>query len=203
MNAPEQIVFIIDDDDGFRESVDWLLQAEEITTMGFSSAKKFLENYQDQSGCILLDVRMPDINGLTALQLIRDKGISIPVIMISGHGDIPIAVNAMKNGAQDFIEKPFDDEHLIRTINQNLSIASEIASENAQKKVIEDTYNSLTRREKEVMKQVILGQSNKQIAETLEISPKTVEVHRAKVMKKMQADSLPLLVKLAGQLNCF
>lgn len=202
MNSSEQqVVFIIDDDDGFRESADWLLQSEEITTCGFASPRRFLETYQGESGCILLDVRMPDMNGLTALQLIREKGIEIPVIMISGHGDIPIAVNAMKNGAQDFIEKPFDDEHLIRVINQNLRYALELFSIKSHKDLIKKAFNSLTRREKEVMKLVIEGSSNKQIAEKLEISPKTVEVHRSKVMKKMAADSLPELVKQASQLD--
>ncbi|MGH1461709.1 MAG: response regulator transcription factor [Neptuniibacter sp.] len=199
MNTSEQnIVFIIDDDDGFRESVHWLLQAEDIKTLGYASARKFLDDYQNQTGCILLDVRMPDINGLTALQMIREREINMPVIMISGHGDIAIAVSAMKHGAQDFIEKPFDDEHLIRIINQSLQQANEISVKQASVSKVQEEFESLSRREKEVMKLVVSGNSNREIAEQLEISPKTVEVHRSRVMSKMHADNLAHLVKKAA-----
>jgi RNA polymerase sigma factor (sigma-70 family) len=196
MTQPDQCtVFIIDDDDGFRESVRWLLQAENIETSGFSSPLKFMESYQGQTGCILLDVRMPDINGLAALKMIRDKNINMPVIMISGHGDIPIAVRAIKQGAQEFIEKPFDDEHLLRVINQCLKQASEISEKQSSIARVQNEFNSLSRREKEVMNLVVAGLSNREIAEKLEISPKTVEVHRSRVMQKMNSDNLALLVK--------
>lgn len=188
-------VFIIDDDDGFRESVRWLLQSESIETCGFASPLKFMESYQGETGCILLDVRMPDINGLTALKMIRDKNIKMPVIMISGHGDIPIAVRAIKQGAQEFIEKPFDDEHLLRVINHCLQQASEISAKESSIALVQNEFDSLSRREKEVMNLVVSGLSNREIAESLEISPKTVEVHRSRVMHKMNSDSLALLVK--------
>ncbi|MGB0281548.1 MAG: response regulator transcription factor [Neptuniibacter sp.] len=196
MTQPDQCtVFIIDDDDGFRESVRWLLQAENIETCGFASPLKFMESYQGETGCILLDVRMPDINGLTALKMIRDKNINMPIIMISGHGDIPIAVRAIKQGAQEFIEKPFDDEHLLRVINQCLQQASEISEKESSLAVVQNEFESLSRREKEVMNLVVSGLSNREIAENLEISPKTVEVHRSRVMHKMNSDNLALLVK--------
>lgn len=202
MTSPEQnTVFIIDDDDGFRESVHWLLQSENIETCGFSSPRKFLDTYNNETGCILLDVRMPDINGLTALKMIRERNINMPVIMISGHGDIPIAVRSMKQGAQDFIEKPFDDEHLIRVINQSLSQANEISVQESSVAVIQAEYESLSRREKEVMLLVVEGNSNREIAEKLGISPKTVEVHRARVMRKMNADNLAVLVKKSALLQ--
>lgn len=202
MTLPEQsTVFIIDDDDGFRESVHWLLQAENISTCGYSSARTFLDTYKNETGCILLDVRMPDINGLAALKLIREKNINMPVIMISGHGDIPIAVRAMKQGAQDFIEKPFDDEHLIRVINQCLSQAGEISEHESQLASVQRHFESLSRREKEVMQLVVSGLSNKEVAETLEISPKTVEVHRSRVMRKMGCDNLAILVQKSALLK--
>ncbi|WP_420598326.1 response regulator transcription factor [Neptuniibacter sp.] len=202
MTLPDQnTVFIIDDDDGFRESVHWLLQAENISTCGYSSARTFLETYNNETGCILLDVRMPDINGLAALKLIREKNINMPVIMISGHSDIPIAVRAMKQGAQDFIEKPFDDEHLIRVINQCLCQAGEISEYESQLAIVKRHFESLSRREKEVMQLVVSGLSNKEVAETLEISPKTVEVHRSRVMRKMDCDNLAILVKKSATLS--
>ena len=195
------IVFVIDDDDDFRESVRWLLNSESIETLGYSSARLFLEQYKGETGCILLDVRMPDINGLTALQLIQEKQIKIPVIMISGHGDIPIAVSSMKHGASDFIEKPFDDEDLIRLVNQALTQANRQAEANSDIEKIQQDYASLSRREKEVMTLVVSGNANREVAESLGISPKTVEVHRSRVMAKMKADNLPDLVKKAAALE--
>lgn len=194
------IVFIIDDDDGFRESVQWLLQSEDLQTVGFSSARTFLDEYQNEIGCILLDIRMPDINGLTALQLMQEQKINIPIIMISGHGDIPIAVSAMKHGATDFIEKPFDDDALLRLVHQALTKAAQLAEESSSLMMLQENYAQLSRREKQVMEQVVSGLANREIAETLGISPKTVEVHRSRVMSKMAAESLPDLVKKATQL---
>ena len=194
------IVFIIDDDDGFRESVQWLLQSEDLQTVGFSSARTFLDEYQNEIGCILLDIRMPDINGLTALQLMQEQKINIPIIMISGHGDIPIAVSAMKHGATDFIEKPFDDDALLRLVHQALTKAAQLAEESSSLMMLQENYAQLSRREKQVMEQVVSGLANREIAEKLGISPKTVEVHRSRVMSKMAAESLPDLVKKATQL---
>lgn len=194
-------VFIIDDDDDFRESVTWLLQSEDLQTQAFASAKTFLDYYQDEIGCILLDVRMPDINGLSALQVFKEKKINIPVIIISGHGDIPMAVSAMKHGASDFIEKPFDDEHLLKLVNQCLSKAEEQAQSQSSSLQVQQVYERLSRREKEVMTLVVEGKANREIAEELGISPKTVEVHRSRVMNKMEAESLPDLVKKSAILE--
>lgn len=197
---PDGTVFIVDDDDDFRDSMQWLLEAEGLRVTSFASASAFLETYDGQPGCMLLDVRMPDINGLALQQILLDKGFSLPIIVISGHGDIPMAVTAIKNGAMDFIEKPFDDAVLLHRVNLGLKQACEQQRQNRLRNETRGRYESLSRREKEVMALVVAGRANREIAEDLGISPKTVEVHRSRVMGKMQADSLPQLVNMAGLL---
>lgn len=193
-------VFIVDDDTDFRDSMQWLLESDNFTVQTFHCAQDFLARYQDEPGCMLLDVRMPEINGLALQQIMKERGIRLPIIVVSGHGDIPMAVNAMKNGALDFIEKPFDDEVLIRLVEQGLKQAVQMHKDNSARDQIRRCYDQLSRREKEVMALVVQGHSNRLIAEQLGISPKTVEVHRARVMSKMQADSLPELVQQANRL---
>lgn len=194
-------IFIVDDDNDFRDSMKWLLESDNFHVSAFASAQDFLDRYQGEMGCMLLDVRMPDINGLALQQIMIERGIKLPIIVISGHGDIPMAVNAMKNGALEFIEKPFDDEVLLRVVKQGLQRASEMFRESTEVQQISAYYQSLSRREKEVMALVVSGKSNREVAEALGISPKTVEVHRARVMSKMHADSLPVLVQQANRLN--
>lgn len=194
-------VFIVDDDNDFRDSMKWLLEADNFHVVGFSSAHDFLDRYDGEMGCMLLDIRMPEINGLALQQIMIERGIKLPIIIISGHGDIPMAVNAMKNGALDFIEKPFDDEVLLRLVEHGLQRADDMFKDSNELKVIRSYYASLSKREKEVMALVVGGKSNREIAEELGISPKTVEVHRARVMSKMRAENLPVLVQQANRLN--
>lgn len=179
----------------------WLLESDNFHVVGFHSAQDFLSRYNGDMGCMLLDVRMPEINGLALQQIMIDRGIKLPMIVISGHGDIPMAVNAMKNGAIDFIEKPFDDEVLLRLVEMGLQRATEIFKNQSAVSESLLNYGSLSKREKEVMALVVGGKPNREIAESLGISPKTVEVHRARVMSKMRSASLPDLVQQASRLS--
>jgi RNA polymerase sigma factor (sigma-70 family) len=149
---------------------------------------------------MLLDVRMPEINGLALQQLMLERDIRLPVIIITGHGDVPMAVNAMKNGALDFLEKPFDDEVLLRLVDKAMAEAGKRFSEQNEQRELQELYETLSRREREVMELVVTGNSNREIAETLGISPKTVEVHRSRVMSKMRAESLAQLVQMHSRL---
>lgn len=194
-------VFIVDDDDDFRDSMQWLLESDDLPVQSFSSARDFLSQYKGEKGCMLLDVRMPEINGLALQQIMLERDIRLPIVVLSGHGDIPMAVTAMKNGAIDFLEKPFDDEVLIPLVQTALQKAEEQFAGQEQLNQIRELYDSLSRREKEVMALVVTGKANREIAEDLGISPKTVEVHRSRVMSKMRAESLPVLVNQATQLE--
>ncbi|BBB26033.1 response regulator transcription factor [Amphritea japonica] len=194
-------VFIVDDDDDFRDSMQWLLESDDLPVESFSSARDFLSNYKGDKGCMLLDVRMPEINGLALQQIMLEREINLPIIVLSGHGDIPMAVTAMKNGAIDFLEKPFDDEVLIPLVQNALKKADVMFADQQQQEQIIKRYEDLSRREREVMTLVVSGKSNREIAEELGISPKTVEVHRSRVMSKMHAESLPDLVNQAAQLE--
>ncbi|MFC6672260.1 response regulator transcription factor [Marinobacterium aestuariivivens] len=200
-STPETTVFIVDDDDDFRDSMQWLLESDGLQVRGFASAERFLDQYDGQPGCMLLDVRMPTLSGLALQQILHERDICLPVIVISGHGDIPMAVTALKNGAMDFLEKPFDDDSLLHLVRQGLARADEQLQQGRALQRIRQRHSSLSRREKEVMALVVVGRPNREIAEELGISPKTVEVHRSRVMSKMQADSLPELVNMANRLG--
>lgn len=194
-------IYIVDDDEDFRDSMQWLLESANHNVITFPSAREFLDNFSGEVGCMLLDVRMPEINGLALQQIMQERNIQMPIIVISGHGDIPMAVSAMKQGAMDFLEKPFDGDVLLRLVNRALGKAQKARDQQGAQKEIQENYASLSRREKEVMTLVVAGNANRQIAEELDISPKTVEVHRSRVMSKMRAGSLAALVKQAAQLN--
>ncbi|MBN3560710.1 response regulator transcription factor [Aliamphritea spongicola] len=194
-------VFIVDDDDDFRDSMQWLLESADLNVSSFASARDFLSSYKGEAGCMLLDVRMPEINGLALQQIMKERDIRLPIVVLSGHGDIPMAVTAMKNGALDFLEKPFDDEVLLPLVENALAHSSTLFENQQQQQQIQDLHDSLSRREKQVMALVVAGRANREIAEELGISPKTVEVHRSRVMSKMRAGSLPELVKQAEQLS--
>ncbi|MCP8686609.1 response regulator transcription factor [Marinobacterium sedimentorum] len=198
---PDGTVFIVDDDDDFRASMQWLLESDGLRVTSFNGAQAFLDGYDGSPGCMLLDVRMPEINGLALQQMLLEKGIELPIIVLSGHGDIPMAVTAIKNGAMDFLEKPFDDALLLHRVDLGLRQACELQQQKQQQAHARGRYDSLSRREKEVMALVVAGRANREIAEDLGISPKTVEVHRARVMSKMEASSLPVLVTQAAQLG--
>ena len=201
MSRHNGTVFIVDDDDDFRDSMQWLLESDDLPVQSFSSARDFLSNYKGDKGCMLLDVRMPEINGLALQQIMLERDIRLPIVVLSGHGDIPMAVTAMKNGAIDFLEKPFDDEVLIPLVQNALIKADEMFADRQQQEQVRKQYETLSRREREVMSLVVSGKANREIAEELGISPKTVEVHRSRVMSKMRAESLPELVNQASQLE--
>lgn len=194
-------VFLVDDDTDFRESMQWLLTSSGYEVVSASSAAEFMEVYRGEQGCLLLDVRMPGINGLALQQLLQEQNTPLPIILISGHGDIPMAVNAIKAGALDFIEKPFDDRRLLNLVAKALETAAQRFEAFDQTQAIKARFSSLSQREREVMSLVIEGRANREIAEQLGISPKTVEVHRARVMTKMQANSLPELVNMSIHLK--
>lgn len=201
MTSNSKTVFIVDDDADFRESVQWLLESTQYAIESYASAQEFLDAYDQRAGCLLLDVRMPEINGLALQQIMQDQDIRLPVIILTGHGDVPMAVSAMKNGAMDFLEKPFDDDVLLKLVDKAMQEAEQRFSQLGEEQVLREYFDTLSRREREVMELVVNGNSNREIAETLGISPKTVEVHRSRVMGKMQADSLPNLVHQAARLS--
>jgi FixJ family two-component response regulator len=190
-------VYIVDDDQAVRDSLSWLIESISIKVEVYSSAQDFLDNYKpDNPGCLIADVRMPGISGLELQKILKEKNYSIPMILITGHGDVPMAVRALKNGAVDFIEKPFNDQVLLERVNQCLE---KDQSERLQNKDLQSKMSllaTLSPREREVLDQVVIGKQNKIIASDLGISNKTVEAHRANVMEKMRVSSLADLVAL-------
>lgn len=194
----DKTVFVVDDDQAIRNSLKWLIESVGMKVEAYESADEFIDNYYPgRSGCLLLDVRMPGMSGLDLQEYFVSEGIRIPVIIITGHGDVPMAVRAMKAGAVDFIEKPFNDEVLLDSIRNALTLEAEQRMEQAQRAEIAARLAHLTPRELEVMEMVTNGKSNKEIASSLGVSSKTVEAHRARVMEKMEAESLAELVKMA------
>ena len=197
-------VFIVDDDQAIRTSLKWLIESVGMNAETYASADEFMRNYYPgRAGCLLLDVRMPGMSGLELQEHFIDQDIRIPIIIITGHGDVPMAVRAMKAGAVDFIEKPFNDEQLLESIRNALNLDNEQRSDQAERAKIAALLDHLTSRELEVMEMVTNGKSNKEIAATLGVSAKTVEAHRARVMEKMEASSLAELVKMVVAANVF
>ncbi|MBT7443574.1 MAG: response regulator transcription factor [Methylococcales bacterium] len=191
-------VFVVDDDDGMRDSLKYLIESVGHNVETFGSANAFLESsYPGRSGCLLLDVRMPGMSGLELQERLVNDQIALPIIIITGHGDVPMAVRAMQSGAFDFIEKPFNHQLLLDSIHRALEQDSIQRGEQAERAEVASRLALLTPREHEVMGMVVEGQPNKVIASQLGVSAKTVEAHRAKVMEKMQARSLPQLVRMA------
>lgn len=191
-------VFIVDDDPAMRSSLRWLVESVGLHVETYPSAAEFLASYDPaRSGCLVLDVRMPGMSGLELQEKLAINHAPIPIIVITGHGDVAMAVRAMKTGAVDFIEKPFSDQVLLDRIQQALDIDAEMRLSNTEHEIIAARIALLTPREHEVMEHVVAGQLNKQIAANLNISIKTVEVHRAKIMEKMQASTLSKLVEMA------
>ena len=195
---PEPIVYVIDDDDAVRQSLEFLLKTAGISARSFDSAKAFLEVMpQIQSGCIITDVRMPEITGIDLLRQVKESKHDIPVIVITGHGDIALAVEAMKIGAIDFLEKPFDDDSLLSAVRAALSTEADVAKHKAELADIHDKLAALSNRERQVLEGLVAGKANKVIAFDLGISPRTVEIYRANLMTKMSANSLSDLVRMA------
>jgi two-component system response regulator FixJ len=190
-------VFVVDDDEAARESLTFLLRTEGMTTRSFPSATAFLSQLRDDhQGCIVTDVRMPEMDGIALVHKLRDMGNRIPIVVVTGHADIPMAVEAMRAGVTDFIEKPFESDTILRSVRRCLEAARSVDKQESEKVLIERRLELLTARERQVLDLVVDGLSNKEIAGNLGISPRTVEVHRANVMTKMQADSLSALIRM-------
>lgn len=195
---PGETVFVVDDDDAVRESLRALLEAAAFHVDDFGSAAAFLDAYKPpRPGCLVADIRMPDMDGLGLQEELARRHIALPVIVITGHGDVPLAVRAMKAGAVDFIEKPFDENLLLDSVERALESGRRLKSHASFSQMVIDRAGGLTRRERQVLEHLIAGQPNKVIAYELDISPRTVEVHRANLMEKMQARNLSELVRMA------
>ena len=192
-------IYIIDDDDAVRESTQLLIQSSDLTATikTFSSGEEFLSaDLLSTTGCVLLDIRMPGMNGVEVLKRIKEEQSDLTVIMISGHGDIPKAVETMKAGAYSFIEKPFSDTEIINVVTEGLEVSQKSHVKAELKHKAEATISKLTPREKEVLDKLVEGLLNKVIAYELGISTRTVEVHRARIMEKLEVKSLPEMVRL-------
>lgn len=196
------IVFVVDDDISVRESLELLIGCEGWQPETFASAQEFLKRPRPHvPSCLVLDVSLPGLNGLELQERIAAERADMPIIFITGHGDVPITVKAMKAGAVEFLTKPFRDEALLSAIRQALERSRIALGNEARMQSLRDRYASLTERERQVMALVVSGLLNKQVGGELGISEITVKAHRGKVMQKMKADSLPALVKMAGQLR--
>ena len=192
----ETIIHVIDDDAAVRDSIAFLLETAGLTTRTYESALAFLAEKNRAAGCIVTDVRMPDMTGLELARRLRDSGSVEPVIVVTGHADVSLAIEAMRAGVVDFIEKPFDDEILLTSIQRVLDQASKASSADLEKRTFAARLSSLSPRERDVVEGLVKGNANKVIAFDLGISPRTVEVYRANVMTKMQAGSLSELVRM-------
>jgi two-component system response regulator FixJ len=192
------MVHVVDDDEAMRDSIAFLLSAAGVAARAYESAGALLARAGElEPGCIVTDVRMPGMNGLELVAKLRELMVPHPVIVLTGHADVPLAVAAMKAGVVDFLEKPFDDETLLSSIKAALALKETVAAMDAQKEELRTRLAQLTAREREVFAAVVAGDSNKVAAQRLGISPRTVEIYRANVMAKMQAQSLSELVRMA------
>jgi two-component system response regulator FixJ len=195
-------VYIVDDDDAIRSALRLLLKSVGLTAVTVPSAQEFLATYDpQQSGCLILDVRMPGMSGIELQQQLNLRGAIIPVIFITGHGDVPMAVEAMQQGAFDFLQKPFRDQDLIERIQRALAKDQTGRAELRERARIQERLESLTAREREVLELVTSGKPNKIMAADLGVSQRTVEIHRARVMEKMGASSLAQLVRMVLDLK--
>ncbi len=191
----EQTVYIVDNDEAIREAMAFLMESVGLPCKLYCSAQEFLDDYSPQmSGCLVLDVRMPKMSGMELQQKLNERQVSLPIIFISGHGDVPMAVKAMRQGAFDFIPKPFRDQELLDRINLALEQEAQLRLVHQQLSQIKERLATLTGREREILDNIVMGKSNKLIAIELELSQRTVEIHRSRVMEKMACDSLAELV---------
>ena len=196
--SEKPIVFVVDDDEAARDSLGWLVRSVGLEVVTTASAAEFLKLFDPgQPGCLILDIRMPGMSGLELLNRLQELHAVLPVIIITGHGDVPMAVRALKAGAMEFIEKPFNDQELLDCVHKGIQKDAERRITIQQRQRVIERYEQLTPREREVMSGVVEGLANKEISRKLDISVKTVEAHRARIMEKMQANSLSQLVRMA------
>ncbi len=197
MSPPDATVFIVDDDAAVRDALQLLLRSVGLASEAYAAADEFLARFDpDRPGCLLLDVRMPGISGLELQQRLKDRMSSLPIIFLTAHGDIEMAVKAVKAGALDFIQKPFRDQDLIDKVHCAIRDDAQNRSQIRETAEIQSRIESLTPRERQLLEMVVAGRANKVIASDLNISQRTVEIHRARVMKKMKADSVTDLVRM-------
>lgn len=190
---PQQLVYVVDDDQGMLDSTVWLFESMGLKALPFTSGQAFLDACDPAAAaCVLLDVRMPGMGGLAVQDAMRERGIGLPVIFVSAHADVPIVVRAFRGGAVDFIEKPYNEQLLLDSVQRALSQRPGVVSEHAPE--VQQRLERLTPREQDIVLPLVQGYSNREIAEQLGVSVKTVDLYRSRVMKRMQADSLPALV---------
>lgn len=196
MSVQEQVVYVVDDDQGMLESTVWLLESVGLKALPFTSGRAFLEACEPQRhACVLLDVRMPGMGGLNVQEELRRRGIELPLIFVSGHADVPIVVRAFRAGAVDFIEKPYNEQLLLDSVQQALaSRAQPVRRHDARLDEVQARLARLTPRERDVLLPLVRGYTNREMAEQFDISVKTVDLYRSRVMKRMQAQTLPELV---------
>ncbi len=198
MTIQQQRVYVVDDDQGMLDSTVWLLESVGLKALPFTSGRAFLDACEPATAaCVLLDVRMPGMGGLNVQEEMRQRGLDLPVIFVSGHADVPIVVRAFRAGAVDFIEKPYNEQLLLDSVQQALSRQVQLAPAGAGLAEVQARLDGLTPRERDVLLPLVRGYSNREIAEQLGISVKTVDLYRGRVMKRMQAQSLPELVGMA------
>ncbi|HEX9648565.1 MAG TPA: response regulator FixJ [Alphaproteobacteria bacterium] len=196
MNDRKPTIYVVDDDEAVRNSLQWLIASIDLEVRTYGSAQEFLADFSPEApGCLVVDVRMPGMSGLELQRQLVDRGSDIPVVVITGHGDVEMAVRAMKAGAFDFIQKPFNDQVLLDLIQTALEKSTRVARAQAERTHVRDQLDQLTEREREVLNGIVAGESNRQIATRLDLSEKTIEFHRAKVMRKMEAGSLAELTR--------
>ncbi|MDP9530546.1 response regulator transcription factor [Pseudomonas protegens] len=194
----QQLVYVVDDDPGMLDSTVWLLESVGLKAVPFTSGREFLEHCDPSlNACVLLDVRMPGMGGLNVQEELRQRDIHLPLIFVSGHADVPIVVRAFKAGAVDFIEKPYNEQLLLDSVQQALSRADSHQTQSAGQARVQGLLESLTPREKDVLLPLVQGYTNREIAEQLGVSIKTIDLYRSRVMKRMQAEHLPQLVGMA------
>jgi|TARA_B110001454_G_scaffold155189_1_gene144534 FixJ family two-component response regulator len=197
MPDPQHSVHIVDDDAAVRASIKFLVESVNLNALEYLSADEFMANYRDMSpGCIILDLRMPGVSGLEAVNMMRDQSILEPIVIMTGHGDVPVAVRALKLGVFDFLEKPCNDNLLIETVHRAISKDVKDRLERASQTSIQNSLGSLTGRENSVLGLLVTGQSNKATADTLAVSRKTIERHRSSIMRKLNAKSFAHLVQI-------
>ena len=202
VSSQEPTVFVVDDDDAVRDSLMELVDSVGLNAEEYASAQAFLDSYDGRRpGCLVLDIRMPGMSGLDLQDRLTEKGSALPIIFITGHGDVPMAVRAMQHGAVDFIQKPFRDQELLDRINDALEKGNESFAVQEQQEEFAARVRSLTQREREVMEMIVNGKANKVIAIDLGLSQRTVELHRARVMEKMKARTLADLVRMVTKVN--